>query len=92
MQILSYKIKFKKRLFHPLHIQPVCIMRMIIFNTRHLFIALHEKLDIIQVARITRDAIIIAHIFRLSHFLTGDKRFVQFLAMACANHLNFRWL
>ncbi|MCY1380044.1 hypothetical protein D9M69_678250 [compost metagenome] len=44
-----------------------------------------EVLLVVEVAIVRRNAVVAAHILGLGHFLTGDERLVEFLAVAGAN-------
>src|SRR3712207_851786 len=50
---------------------------------------LGEELVVVEVAIVARDAVVAAHVDGLYHFLTCDEGFVELLAMACANDLDF---
>ena len=77
-------------LLHALNIQPTRIVRMVILNMGEIFAAFREELVVVQVARIARNPVVVAHIDRLSHLLSGNQRLVKFLTVARTDHLDLR--
>ena len=65
-------------------------MAMIVLDLGQAFASFGKVLVVVQVARIARDAVIVAHIDRLRHLLACHKGFKQFLSMTRADHLHLR--
>ena len=65
-------------------------MAMIVLDLGQAFASFGQVLVVVQVARIARNPVVVAHIDRLSHLLSGNQRLVKFLTVARTDHLDLR--
>ena len=65
-------------------------MAMIVLDLGQAFASFGKVLVVVQVTRIARDAVIVAHIDRFRHLLACHKGFKQFLSMTRTDHLHLR--
>ena len=66
-------------------------MAVIVLDLGQAFASFGEELVVVQIARIARDTVIVAHIDRFRHLLTCHKGFKQFLTMTRTDHLHLRF-
>ena len=76
--------------FHAIDVESAGVVGVVVLDLGHVGVALGEEFVVVEVTGVTRNAEIVAHVDRASHFLPRDECLVEFLAMAGADDLDFR--
>ena len=64
-------------------------MAVVVLDARDVLAALPEELVVVQVARVARDAVVVAHVYRTGHLLPGNQCLVELLAVTRADDPDF---
>lgn len=89
-EVGAHEAQAQQLLLHPLHVEAPGVVAVVVLDARDLLVALGEILVIVEVARVARNAVIVAHVDRLGHLLAGHQRLVELLAVARAYDLHLR--
>lgn len=73
---------------HAGHIQALGVVRIIVLGAGDLLLALFDKLGVVEVAQVRRDAVIVAAVLGAGHFLAAEQGLPGLLAVAGADDLH----
>ena len=80
-EVLPDEAESHQQFLHSFHIKPSRVMAVIVLDNRQLRVSFCEVLVVVQVARVARDAVVVAHVDGTGHLLSGHQSLVELLAV-----------